>query len=258
VFGGNDDYAPRSPLYERYSVELEGTAEAPAPEGEPGHGLRVLTTRGEVACIYHEATPGSANVDPHASLDAPHPPPTASGATHHAPAVLWLPGSRGGFAGPADGLYRDLAVALAGEGIASLRLNYRQPGNLDESTLDALCGAWALAALGHERIAAVGHSFGGGVAISTARYTTHIRGVAALSSQTDGAQEAVLLTPRALLVVHGEADGTIPVSKAHTIYSWAFEPKRIVTYPGASHGLRECAAQVRALLAEWLPDTLAG
>jgi alpha/beta superfamily hydrolase len=237
MFGGNDDYAPRSPLYERYSVELEGTAEAPAPEGEPGHGLRVLTTRGEVACIYHEPTSGS-------------------GAK--APAVLWLPGSRGGFAGPADGLYRDLAVSLAGEGIASLRLNYRKPGNLDESTLDALCGAWALAALGHERIVAVGHSFGGGVAISTARYTTHIRGVAALSSQTDGAQEAVLLTPRPLLVVHGEADGTIPVSKAHTIYSWAFEPKRIVTYPGASHGLRECATEVRALLAGWLPEALAG
>ncbi len=211
--------------------------EAPAPEGEPGHGLRVLTTRGEVASIYHEPAPGS-------------------GAK--APAVLWLPGSRGGFAGPADGLYRDLAVALAARGIASLRLTYRKPGNLDESTLDALCGAWALAALGHERIGAVGHSFGGGVAISAARYTTHIRGVAALSSQTDGAQEAVLLTPRPLLVVHGEADGTIPVAKAHLIHSWAFEPKRIVTYPGAGHGLRECATEVRALLTEWLPEAVAG
>lgn len=238
MFGGNDDYAPRSPLYERYSVELEGTAEAPAPEGEPGRGLRVLTTRGEVASIYHEPAPGCSE--------------------GKAPAVLWLPGSRGGFAGPANGLYRDLAVVLAERGIASLRLNYRKPGDLDESTLDALCGAWALAALGHERIAAVGHSFGGGVAISTARYTTHIRGVTALSSQTDGAQEAVLLTPRPLLVVHGEADGIIPVAKAHTIFGWAFEPKRLVTYPGAEHGLRECAAEVRALLADWLPQTLAG
>ena len=105
-------------------------------------------------------------------------------------------------------------------------------------------------------MAIVGHSFGGAVAISTARYSTHIRGVAALSSQSYGADDVVVLPPRPLLLIHGDHDIIIPPDTARKIYGWAWEPKRLEMFPGAEHGLRECRDEVRDLLLEWLPTAL--
>ena len=229
----NDFDSERQPLWARYSMELHGSEPSEDAEAGDGTGLRLNTSRGEIRAIFHC--------------------PQGDNET----AVLWLSGSRGGVNGPANGLYLDLAVELAAEGIASLRLDYRMPANLDESTLDALAGVWHLAESGFPRIAVVGHSFGGGVAISVSRYSTHVRGVAALASQTLGAQDVVLLSPRPLLLVHGEADDVLPVANAELIYGWAFEPKRVVTYPGAKHGLREAAGALRELLREWLPKAVA-
>ena len=79
-----------------------------------------------------------------------------------------------------------------------------------------------------------------------------VSAVVALSSQTHGAQDAVLVAPRPLLIVHGEEDTTLPVTNADMIYQWAMEPKEKVIYPGASHGLRECRNEVYELLNEWL------
>ncbi len=229
---GQDD-SPKPPLYERMSIELLGAEPAPAPEGEPGAGLTLRTTRGDVACILHE-------------------PATCAGV-----GVVWAAGARGGFAGPANGLYRDLAVELAERGIAGLRVNYRHPAHLDESVLDVLVAVWHMAGIGYPRVALVGHSFGGGVVLSASRYTSHARAVAALSTQTMGAEDAVLLNGRPLLLVHGEADAVLPLSNAETVLGWAPGPKQLVTYPGAGHGLRECADEVRALLREWLIGALA-
>ncbi len=214
------------------SIELLGAEASPATEGEPGDGLTLRTTRGDVACILHR-------------------PPEPAGV-----GVVWAGGARGGFSGPADGLYRDLAVGLAAEGIAGLRVDYRLPANLDESTLDVLAAVWHMANIGYPRVALVGHSFGGGVVISASRYTTHARAVAALSTQTMGAEDAALLNGRPLLLAHGEADAVLPLSSAETVFSWAPEPKRLVVFPGAGHGLRECAGEIRALLREWLIDAL--
>ncbi len=230
MFGWDD--APRPPLYERMSIELLGADSAQAPEGEPGEGLTLRTTRGDVPCILHRpAQPAEVG-------------------------VVWASGARGGFAGPANGLYRDLAVELAADGIAGLRVNYRRPANLDESVLDVLVGVWHMAGAGYPRVALVGHSFGGGVVLSASRYTTHARAVAALSTQTMGAEDAVLLGGRPLLLVHGESDAVLPLSNAETVLGWAPGPKRLVTFPGAGHGLRECADELRALLREWLSGTL--
>ena len=226
------DDARNAPLYERYSIELLGADDAPAPEGQPGSGLTLHTTRGDVSCILHRPN------------------------EERGVGVVWAAGARGGFDGPANGLYRDLAVRLADRGLASLRVNYRHPADLDESTLDLLAAVWQMAAIGYPRVALVGHSFGGGVVISTARYTTHARGVAALASQTMGAEDAALLGGRPLLVVHGKADAVLPLVNAETIIAWASGPKQLVTYSGAGHGLRECANEVRALLEDWLTALL--
>jgi alpha/beta superfamily hydrolase len=222
----------RSPLYERYAIELTGADDAPDISEPLASGVRLRTTRGDFDALFHEPNATSTQ------------------------AIVFVAGSRGGFAGPGDGIYADVASALAAQSIASLRMNYRKPADLDECTLDALVGVWHLAGLGYERMAIVGHSFGGAVAISTARYTTHIRAVAALSSQSYGAEDVVLLPPRPLLLVHGDRDGVIPPDTAHTIYDWAFEPKRLEMFAGAEHGLRECRDAVCDLLVDWLPGAL--
>jgi fermentation-respiration switch protein FrsA (DUF1100 family) len=71
-----------------------------------------------------------------------------------------------------------------------------------------------------------------------------------------GAEDVVLLNHRPLLVVHGEADAVLPLTNAETIYGWAPQPKRLVTFPGAGHGLRECADELRLLLSEWIDEVL--
>ena len=69
-------------------------------------------------------------------------------------------------------------------------------------------------------------------------------------------EDVVLLRPRPLLVVHGEADTVLPIANAELIYGWASEPKQLVTYAGAGHGLRECRAELRELLLDWLTESL--
>jgi fermentation-respiration switch protein FrsA (DUF1100 family) len=43
------------------------------------------------------------------------------------------------------------------------------------------------------------------------------------------------LSPRPLLIIHGEADTVIPVSHARLLYEAAGEPKRLWLFPGAEH-----------------------
>ena len=212
------------------TISVTGYHEEPGPESGPGEGLVLETTRGDIHCLIHPA-PESTEL-----------------------AVVWVVGARGGFRGPADGnLYAPLAEQFRGQGIVSLRPSYRQPNHLDECVLDALAAVSLLRqGLNVRRVAIVGHSFGGAVAISAARYSDTICAVASLSGQTYGAKDAVLVAPRPLLIVHGEDDTVLPVESAEIIYSWAFEPKEKVIYPGAGHGLRECRDDVYGLLSEWL------
>ena len=81
--------------------------------------------------------------------------------------------------------------------------------------------------------------------------------VAALSSQTLGATGAGRLTPRPLLLVHGEEDTRLSANCSRQIFDWAQEPKDLVLYSGAGHGLRECAEELRTLLKDWLVKQLA-
>ena len=216
------------------SIEATGFAAEPAPQDESGDGVRLETTRGPIHCLLHRAT----------SLTDT--------------AVIWVAGGRGGFLGPADGIYSPLAHELAPLGITSLRLAYRRPANLDESVLDVLVGVSYLESLNVRRVALVGHSFGGGVVLSAQRYSRRVAAVAALASQTIGAEDVVLLAPRPLLLVHGEADTVLPAENTEQIYQWAFDPKQKVIYPGAGHGLRECREELRHLLREWLLQHLSG
>lgn len=201
------------------------------PEGVAGEGLGLLTDRGEVRAILHRAT-GSRR------------------------GVIWVCGARGGFGGPASGLYAQLAEELTGQGISSLRLDYRYPNAFPDCVTDLLAGIAYFADNGCGPVALVGHSFGGAVVIAAGAFSLDVAGVVSLSPQTYGANVAGLLSPKPLLVVHGKSDTRLPYSCGQQIYQWAKEPKQLVLYDGAGHRLEQCREELAALLTGWIPATL--
>ena len=202
------------------------------PDGTTGEGLQFKTSRGDFAAILHRAS----NADQ---------------------GVIWVCGARGGFGGPGPDTYARMAEKFTGEGITSLRLDYRYANDVFECALDLLAGVAFLKGTGHEPVVVVGHSFGGAVVIAAGANSAHIKGVVALSPQTYGAGMAGQLTPRKLLVVHGKADTRLAFACGQQIYDMANEPKELVLYEGAEHRLEECRDDLEELLGRWIPETLA-
>ena len=211
-------------------MSIQEVASIDLPDGDVGEGLRFKTNRGEMNAILHPA--------PRADQ-----------------AVIWVCGARGGFGGPGPGTYARMAEQFAGNGITSLRLDYRQANDVFECALDLLAGVSYLKGTGHQPVVVVGHSFGGAVVIAAGANSSHIKGVVALSPQTYGAGMASQVAPRRLLVVHGKADTRLSFSCAQQIYDWAKEPKELVLYEGAEHRLEECRDDLEDLLGRWIPET---
>jgi pimeloyl-ACP methyl ester carboxylesterase len=175
-----------------------------------------------------------------------------------AAAVMWVFGAGGGWNGPAGGLYPRLGRRLTAEGAASLEVAYRYPGQLDSCVEDVLAGLEWLKEEGRARVALVGHSFGGAVVIRVAiEAPEQAAGVAALSSQSYGAQGIGLLRGRPVLLAHGTADRVLPDRCSRDLYRMAGEPKRLLLYPRCGHGLDECRDALEVDLAAWLRDVLA-
>jgi alpha/beta superfamily hydrolase len=210
----------------------EVLAGGPPADGRTGEGLLFRTNKGDFRGILHPA-PGSRR------------------------AVVWVSGVRGGFGGPGPGIYAQMAGVLQGQGITSLRLDYRYPGDFQECVLDLLAGISYLGKDEYGPVVVVGHSFGGAVVIAAGAVSPSVKGVVCLSPQTRGAGAAAQLSPRNLLVVHGKSDTRLPYSCAQQIYAAALEPKKLVLYDGAEHRLAECREELEKLLEEWIPAALA-
>ena len=208
-------------------IAVTGFETDPSRKCEGGAPFILHTTRGDLRVAYHEASSSRGG-------------------------VVWVYGAWGGLDGPAGGIYPVLAEELVAEGLASLRVDYRHPGNIAESVSDTLAGVSFLNSKACHNVALVGHSFGGAVVIGAAPLSLDVKAVVALSSQTAGARNASLVSPRPLLLVHGEADTRLPPSCSQAIYQWTNEPKELVLIPGATHGLWQCKDQLRDLLREWL------
>jgi alpha-beta hydrolase superfamily lysophospholipase len=216
----------------RYEVSLELHAVEQGPTIDGVEEVRLVTDDGVIDCRFHPAAVGSA-------------------------AVIWVGGAGGGLDGPAGGLYPRLAGRLVPEGIASLRLHYRRPNDLEECVLDTLLGVAYLGTRGRARVALVGHSFGGAVVIAASVESPAVVAVAALSSQTYGTRHVSRLSPRPLLLLHGDSDEVLPASCSHDLYRRAGEPKEMTLYPGCRHGLDECREEVDRDLLGWLRRVLA-
>jgi dienelactone hydrolase len=193
--------------------------------------LDIATPRGVVRGVYHDA----------------------EGALS---AVVMVSGALGGVAGP-SGAYPALAGQLQVGKIAALRLDYREPGNMNECVYDLDAGLDELRRRGVKRVALVGWSFGGAVAISSSVAHGDVLGVATLASQTAGTDAVSRLAPRSLLLVHGTADQVLPDWCSRYLYEEAGEPKRLILFEGDGHEFSRSHAEAVRILFEWASALLA-
>lgn len=169
-------------------------------------------------------------------------------------AVIWVGGAGGGLTGPARGMYPRLAGALTGDGIGSLRVDYRRPNALIGCVLDTLAGVGYMESLGYRRLILVGHSFGGAVVITAGAQVDAVIGVITLASQNADTEAASDLAPRALFCLHGAADTVLPNACSRDIINRAREPKRLEIYPGCGHGFDQCVEEVDRDILAWIRD----
>jgi hypothetical protein len=169
-------------------------------------------------------------------------------------AALWLSGAAGGVNGPAHGLYSTACERLQSIGFAGLRADYRHPNELTDCILDALLAVAFLQSEGFERVALVGHSFGGAVAISAGAQSTEVTAVVAMSTQTYGADFAREVSPRPLLVLHGSDDEVLSPVCSELVHAAARDPKELKLFPGARHDLDSVRDELLALLERWLME----
>ena len=199
-----------------------------------GEQIHIQTERGPIACVYHRGASGRG-------------------------AVIWVGGTDGGFDGPANRIYASLAEELLADGVGSLRLDFRRrdvPGIIEQGTHDVLAGVAFLKREDAGKIGLVGHSFGGAVVIAAAALSPEVSAVVTLSTQTAGTGSAPLVSPRPLLLVHGELDRRLPPECSRYVYSRAEEPKQLAILTGAKHSLRQRREELRALLRAWLREKL--
>ena len=170
--------------------------------------------------------------------------------------VVCAGGAMGGLLGPADGLYHDLGVALVAEGIATLRVGWRRPNDLDGCTHDLLAALELAVRRGARRAVTVGHSFGGAVAVQAGVLADDlVAGVVTLATQSAGCEVADRLAGRPVLCLHGDADELLPPMCSELVAG--LSGGELVVLPGAGHLLTQAGDELRARLLAWIPATLA-
>ncbi|WP_043432525.1 alpha/beta hydrolase [Cystobacter fuscus] len=172
--------------------------------------------------------------------------------------VLLAGGVGGGFDTPALRLYPRLGEELLKHGLSTLRLRYRHPTDLTESVQDVLAGVDFLVERGLERIALVGHSFGGAVMIRAGVRSAWVKTVVGLAPQSYGTEPVPELHPRSLLLVHGTSDTVLPPRCSQSIHERARGHKELELIPGAGHVLNEAAEPVFTRVRDWLVHELRG
>ncbi len=167
--------------------------------------------------------------------------------------AVYVGGAGGGVRGPAGGVYERLSRELVAQGVTSLRLEYRQAGELIECVLDALAACSFLKGIGAARAVLVGSSFGGAVAIRAGGLSPLVTGVAALAPQRAGTEHVGTLG-KSLLLLHGDEDTVLDRAASDDIFARAQEPKRLEILFGAGHALEERAAEVHQLLTAFVVE----
>ena len=162
----------------------------------------------------------------------------------------------GGLLGPGHGLYHRLGREWAGRGVATDRVGYRVPNDLDRCAHDVACAVETAIADGAERVVVMGHSFGGAVAIRVAVVMTdEVQGVVTFATQSAGCEVAGALAGRPLLLFHGDRDELLPMQSSEMVRMIAGSGE-LVVLPGDGHLLGRSDDIMLERLAEWLPEVL--
>jgi pimeloyl-ACP methyl ester carboxylesterase len=173
-------------------------------------------------------------------------------------AVVTCGGAVGSLLGPARALFYRLGEAWADMGIATLRVGYRRPGDLDRCTTDAVAAVDLALLQGAERVVTIGHSFGGAVAVrAAAARRASAAGVVTLSTQAGGAEPAEELDGCPMLLVHGGSDQVLSPAASGLVRMLAPHAELLIL-PTAGHGLQEAADEVFDRLYAWVPVALTG
>jgi pimeloyl-ACP methyl ester carboxylesterase len=170
-------------------------------------------------------------------------------------AILCVSGAIGGFDGPQH-LYARLGLAMPSEDFVAARMNYRIPNDFDECLIDTVGTLNFLRSTGAERIALIGHSFGGAIAINAGTISSAVATVVAISSQLAGAHTVPELAPKPLLLIHGTADQILPDQCSRILYEAAKEPKTLKLFEGADHRLNPVGDDLFALVRDWIRSHL--
>lgn len=172
-------------------------------------------------------------------------------------AVLMGGGAMGGTLGPADGLYHDLGVAFATQGIGTLRIGYRKPNDLERCTLDMVAAADLAGRAGARRFVTMGHSFGGAIAVRAGiMLGEHAAGVVTLATQSAGCEMAAALGGTPLLLFHGDRDELLPVFSSEMVHSLAGSHGELVVLPNTGHLMTQAGDILRERITEWVPAHL--
>jgi pimeloyl-ACP methyl ester carboxylesterase len=167
--------------------------------------------------------------------------------------VIMVGGIGGDFDTPANGLYPRLCADLKEVGISSLRVRFRYPTDLAEAVIDVLVGLEFLKEDKVKLFGLIGHSFGGAVVVQAAYNDKTVRTVVTLSTQSFGINPISSLTEgTSVLLIHGEADETLPPNSSVYAYNLAHEPKKIKIYENAGHGLNEVSDEVYMEVKNWI------
>jgi predicted esterase len=167
--------------------------------------------------------------------------------------VVTCGGGMGSLLGPADGVYHALGVALAEQGIGTVRVGYRKPNDLSRCVHDLAAATDLVSREGGRRFVTVGHSFGGAVAIQAGIILGgYCRGVVTLATQSAGCEHADQLGDTPLLLLHGTDDEILP-AEASNVVQMIVGHGELVMLPGAGHLLTQVAGEVRERLLEWIP-----
>jgi len=154
-----------------------------------------------------------------------------------------------------DSAFPQFADDLLKHDIASLRLDYRIPGDCVQCAIDALLGCQYLDDEGVGEIQLVGWSFGGAVAMAAGSVARSVVGVVAISARFVSDCCARRLTSKPLLLIHGEEDTVSPVEEAKRIYLKSAGPRKLVVYPGTGHDFKESRDELQRNLIDWMIGT---
>ena len=200
--------------------------------GDPFELVTIDTSRGKINCHYYRAEKADKG-------------------------VIMVGGIGGGFDTPAEGLYPRLCEDLIENGISSLRVSFRYPTDLTEAIMDVLVGLEFLKSESIRVSGLIGHSFGGAVVVQAAYNDSTVKTVVTLATQSYGISPISLLPENtSVLLIHGEADETLPPGSSVYAYNLAHEPKRIKIYENTGHGLNEASDEVYTEVRNWIINNL--